>query len=150
MKQTGARRRWLLWGAVLLAGGMVVIQAIPYGRDHTNPPVVVEPAWDSLATRELAVRACYDCHSNETVWPWYSQIAPMSWLVQRDVDEGREELNFSEWQREQDEADEAAETVRDGSMPPRQYLLAHSEARLSDAQLDALARGLAATLGDDD
>ena len=135
---------------MLLAAGLVVIQAIPYGRDHANPPVVVEPAWDAPVTRELAVRACYDCHSNETVWPWYSHIAPMSWLVQRDVDEGREELNFSEWQREQDEADEAAETVRDRSMPPSQYLLAHSAARLTDAQLDALARGLAATLGDDD
>ena len=135
---------------MLLAGGLVIIQAVPYGRDHTNPPVIAEPAWDSPATREWAVRACYDCHSNETVWPWYSHVAPMSWLVQRDVDEGREDLNFSEWQREQDEADEAAETVRDGSMPPRQYLLSHSAARLTDTQLDSLARGLAATLGDDD
>ncbi|MEX2422631.1 MAG: heme-binding domain-containing protein [Acidimicrobiia bacterium] len=144
------RRRRLIRGAVLLAGGLVLIQAVPYGRDHTNPPVMVEPAWDAPVTRQLAVRACYDCHSNETVWPWYSHIAPMSWFVQRDVDEGREELNFSQWQREQEEADKAAETVRDGSMPPRQYLLSHSAARLTDAQLADLARGFAATLGDDD
>lgn len=135
---------------LMLVAGFVAIQVIPQGRDHTNPPTVAEPDWALATTRELAVRACFDCHSNETVWPWYSHIAPMSWLVQRDVDKGREELNFSEWHREQDEADEAAETVRDRSMPPRQYLLAHSAARLTDAQLDDLARGLAATLGDDE
>lgn len=125
-----------------------VIQFVPYGRDHTNPPVVEEPAWDSAQTRDLAVAACFDCHSNETEWPWYSNIAPISWLLQRDVDEGREELNFSEWHTEQ-EGDEAAETVRDGSMPPWQYPLTHPEARLSDADLDALEAGLAATFGDD-
>jgi hypothetical protein len=78
--------RWGLIGAVIL---LVGIQVIPYGRSHTNPPVTGEPAWDSPKTRELAVRACYDCHSNQTVWPWYSHIAPISWLVQQDVDEGR-------------------------------------------------------------
>ena len=75
----------------------LLIQLIPYGRDHTNPAVVAEPAWDLPETRALAVRACFDCHSNETIWPWYSNVAPISWLVQRDVDEGREKLNFSEW-----------------------------------------------------
>jgi mono/diheme cytochrome c family protein len=140
--------RFVKWGLVALIGTLLVIQLVPYGRDHTNPPVVAEPAWDSAHTRELAVRACFDCHSNETVWPWYSNVAPMSWLVQRDVDEGRETLNFSEWDRPQ-EAEEAAETVREGSMPPSQYLLTHPEARLSDAELSALAAGLAATLGDE-
>ncbi|HSJ27302.1 MAG TPA: heme-binding domain-containing protein [Acidimicrobiia bacterium] len=93
------------------------------------------------------MRACFDCHSNETVWPWYSTIAPMSWLVQRDADEGREELNFSEWHRDQD--NDAAETVLDRSMPPRQYLLLHPEVRLSDEQLATLAAGLA-LIGYDD
>ena len=140
---------WVKRGLFGLAGLLLVAQLIPYGRDHTNPPVVAEPAWNSMQTRELTVRACFDCHSNEVIWPWYSNVAPMSWLVQRDVDEGREELNFSEWNRPQ-EGEEAAETVRDGSMPPWQYLLTHSEARLSDADLNALALGLAATLGDED
>jgi hypothetical protein len=81
-------------GVVVLFG---LIQLVPYGRDHTNPPVVAEPAWDSPQTRALAVRACFDCHSNETVWPWYSNVAPASWLVQRDVDDGRRRLNWSEW-----------------------------------------------------
>lgn len=142
-------KKWALRAAVGLIVIFLAIQLVPYGRDHTNPPVVAEPAWDSATTRELAVRACFDCHSNETVWPWYSNIAPISWAVQNDVEEGREKLNFSEWDGSQD-GDEAAETVRDRSMPPTQYLLAHASARLSDAELVALERGLAATFGDED
>jgi len=142
-------RRWLgrLGGAGAVIFGL--IQFVPYGRAHVNPPVVVEPAWDSSRTRELAVRACFDCHSNETVWPWYSNIAPLSWLIQRDVDEGRDDLNFSEWQRSQ-KADEAAETVREGSMPPGRYLPLHPEARLDDEELAALVAGLVASMGDDE
>ena len=96
--------------------------------------------------RELAVRACFDCHSNQTRWPWYSHVAPMSWLVQDHVDEGRRELNFSDWNRGSSEADEAAETVRDREMPPQSYLLLHPEARLTDAEREQLARGLDASL----
>lgn len=137
---------WVKWGLAVLLGGFLVIQVVPYGRDHDNPPVVAEPSWDSAQTRELAARACFDCHSNETVWPWYSNVAPVSWLVQRDVDEGREELNYSEWNRPQ-EGDESAETVIEGSMPPRSYLLTHADARLTDAELAELVDGLVATLG---
>ena len=136
-------RRLFIGGLGLLA----LIQLLPYGRDHTNPPVVAEPAWDSTETRELAVRACFDCRSNETVWPWYSNIAPMSWVLQRDVDEGREHLNFSGWQREQ-EGEEAAETVDEGTMPPGNYLLTHPEARLDDVENAALIAGLGATFGE--
>ena len=138
--------RWLKWVLAIVFGGLLVIQVIPYGRDHANPPVVVEPAWDSPQTRDLAAKACYDCHSNETIWPWYSNIAPLSWTVQRDVEEGRESLNFSEWNRPQ-EGEEAAETVREGSMPPGQYMLTHPEARLTAAELSVLTEGLTATLG---
>lgn len=127
----------------------VAIQLVPYGRDHVNPPVISEPSWDRTLTRELAVATCFDCHSNETVWPWYSQIAPISWLLQHDVDEGREKLNFSEFHLRQPKAEEAAETVEDGEMPPSQYLLTHPEARLDETQLAALRLGLARTLGDD-
>lgn len=137
------------WQRVLvgLAGALVVIQLVPYGRAHANPPVVAEPVWDSPRTRELAERACFDCHSNETEWPWYSNIAPVSWLVQHDTDEGRAILNFSEWNRPQEDAGEAGESVRDGEMPPAIYLPTHPEARLTDAERDELARGLDATLG---
>jgi Haem-binding domain len=78
-------------------------------------------AWDAPETRELAVRACFDCHSNETVWPWYSHVAPISWLVWSDVVRGRKELNFSEWDRPQLEARESGSTVRKGLMPPWYY-----------------------------
>ena len=66
-------------------GVLLIIQFVPYGRDHTNPPVIAEPAWDSPQTRALFFRACADCHSNETKWPWYSTIAPASWLITRDT-----------------------------------------------------------------
>lgn len=142
-------KRIFLIGLAVVVGGFLLIQLVPYGRDHSNPPVVNEPNWDSPQTRELALRACYDCHSNETVWPWYSNIAPISWLVQRDVDEGREYLNFSEWGggREGEEGEELAEVIEEGEMPPAQFLITHSEARLTDDEKQALMRGLQATAG---
>lgn len=126
---------------------LLALQLVPYGRRHTNPPGRVEPRWDSEATRALAVRACYDCHSNETVWPWYSHVAPVSWLAQRDVDEGRRKLNFSQWDRPQKEAHESGKTVRKGEMPPWFYPPAHRDARLTAAETQALITGLEATLG---
>lgn len=86
----GTPRRWSprrigTWVLGTLLVLLLAIQLVPYGRDHTNPPVVAEPAWDSPATRALFVRACADCHSNQTVWPWYSHVAPVAWLVAHDV-----------------------------------------------------------------
>ncbi|MCA8913433.1 MAG: heme-binding domain-containing protein [Planctomycetes bacterium] len=137
----------LLLGAIGLAA---LIQLVPYGRSHDNPPVTAEPQWDSPETQALVKRACYDCHSNETKWPWYSNVAPVSWLVQNDVNEGREHLNFSEWDRRQKHADDAAEEVRDGEMPLWVYLPAHPEARLTDAEKQQLITGLEATFGKGD
>ena len=140
--------RWVRWGLAALVAGILVIQLVPYGRDHDNPPVVTEPTWDSAQTRELAVRACFDCHSNETAWPWYSNVAPMSWLVQRDVDRGRSKANWSEWGLDDDDdSHESAETVEEGEMPLSFYVLLHPDARLSDQELDTLAAGLEATFG---
>ena len=141
-----------LTSKALLGAGVVLLlaQLIPYGRNHTNPPVLREPTWDRPETRRLARLACFDCHSNETVWPWYSKIAPVSWLVQRDVMEGRAELNFSEWDRPQKEAKESAKVIRAGEMPPGTYLPAHPEARLSPLDREALAAGLQASLGRQD
>jgi hypothetical protein len=140
-------RRVLLGVVLVVLILAVAIQAVPYGRNHTNPSSRAEPRWDSERTRGLTVRACFDCHSNETVWPWYSNLAPVSWLIQRDVDEGRKTLNFSEWDRRQDEAREAAKTVRKGEMPPWFYAAIQPHARLMAAEQDALVRGLEATLG---
>ncbi len=132
-----------------IVGLSVLIQFVPYGREHTNPEVVSEPRWDSPRTRELFMRACGDCHSNETKWPWYSGIAPISWLVAYDVDEGREHFNVSMWGvQEENEGEEAAEEVREGEMPPWAYLLAHPEARLDEAEKRELIEGLVRTFGD--
>lgn len=142
--------RRIVVGLFLLIGiALVVIQVVPYGRNHDNPSVVSEPAWDSQATRDLAVRACYDCHSNEVVWPWYSNIAPVSWLVQWDVDRGRDELNFSEWGTggQGEGGDDLPESVREGEMPPLIYLVTHPNARLSSTEKNVLAAGLRAISG---
>ncbi|MBL8803313.1 MAG: heme-binding domain-containing protein [Planctomycetes bacterium] len=134
-------RRLLLATLVVL----LAIQLVPYGRGHTNPPTRNEPRWNSPRTRELAARTCFDCHSNETEWPWYTNVAPVSWLVQRDVDEGRAALNFSEGAR--GEAEEAAEVLAEGEMPPWFYLPLHAHARLSPAEKRELIDGLVATFG---
>jgi len=138
-------RRTLVRVVVGLVVALAVIQAVPYGRDHTNPPVRAEPNWDSKRTRQLAVGACFACHSNQTEWPWYSSVAPSSWLTQNDVDEGRRVLNFSEWDRPQG-SEEAADAVRGGEMPPWQFKILHPESRLSDSEKQQLIRGLEATL----
>ena len=138
-------QRWLLWGGIGAVALFALAQAVPYGRNHSNPPVTKEPAWNSPRTRDLAVRACFDCHSNETTWRWYSNIAPASWLVQRDVDSGRRALNFSEWDKPQDvSASDIAEAVN-GGMPPWFYTIIHPHAALSTIEKKQLIAGLNAT-----
>jgi hypothetical protein len=141
------RKRVIRGAAGTVLGLLLLIQLVPYGHNHTNPSVRREPAWDSPQSRELAVRACYDCHSNQTDWPWYSNVAPISWLAQYDVDEGRRELNVSEWDRPRQEAGETARTVQRGQMPQWYYVLVHPEANLSPAERQALIQGLQATFG---
>ena len=139
-------KRVVLIILAVLAGGFLLLQLVPYGRAHDNPPVTNEPNWDSSETRVLAERACFSCHSNETEWPWYSHIAPVSWLVQHDVDEGRQVLNFSTWGNGRgEEGEEIGEVIWEGEMPPAQFLLTHPEARLTDAEKQQLIRGLTAS-----
>jgi mono/diheme cytochrome c family protein len=141
-------RHWIPRAGLALVAAFALIQLVPYGRAHGNPPVRSEPRWDSARTKELFAQACGACHSNLTTWPWYSEVAPVSWLVQHDVEDGRARFNVSEWrQQAQPEAGEAAEVVRSGEMPPLQFRLAHSEARLSSAEQAALAAGLQRTFG---
>jgi hypothetical protein len=127
--------------------GAVLIQFIPFGRTHTNPPETREPEWSSPQTRELMRRACFDCHSNQTVWPWYSNITPVSWLVQRDVNDGRRHLNFSEWDRPQRHAKDVAAQVKADEMPPWFYLPMHPAAKLTAAEKQALLAGVEESLG---
>lgn len=134
------RRRILRRLSVTAAVLLVAAQFVPVSR--TNPPVETDVAAPAEVDAILR-RACYDCHSNETVWPWYSRVAPVSWLVAHDTNEGREHLNFSTWNRlsipEQHEAlDELWEEVESGGMPLPIYLPLHPEARLSDADKAAI------------
>jgi Haem-binding domain len=132
--------KWLLLAAVL-------VQFLPFGHDHTNPPVTKEAPWNSPDTRDLFRRACFDCHSNQTQWRWYSYVAPVSWLVGRDVNQGRSHLNFSEWDKPQKHAENVTEQVKQGEMPLWFYVPLHPSAKLSDAEKQALLDGAAKTLG---
>lgn len=137
---------WPLRILFLLIVGFGAIQLVPYGRDHDNPPSVKEPRWDDPATRRIAAAACLDCHSNVTSWPWYTKIAPVSWLTQRDVEEGRNRLNFSRWdQPQQATLRDVLKAINKGDMPPLQYKLLHGSARLSEAEKRELATGLSRT-----
>lgn len=128
------------WLITVLAIVLVAIQFVPV--DRTNPPVETEvPATPEV--RAVLRRACFDCHSNETVWPWYSRIAPVSWLMARDVHEARGEMNFSTWNRletkDQIEAlHESWEEVEEEEMPLWFYLPLHPEARLSEQDRSVL------------
>ena len=133
--------KWIAGGLLVL---LLVIQLVPYGRDHTNPTGGQPISWDSPRTEQLMRGACMDCHSNETEWPWYSNVAPISWLVQSDVEEGRGALNLS---TNQPEAQELIEAIQEGEMPPWQYKPAHPGARLSASEKRELIRGLQATFG---
>jgi hypothetical protein len=141
----------MLKGIVAGVAGIVIlfilIQFIPYGHDHINPPPKAEPNWNSPETRALAVRACFDCHSDLTVWPWYSNVAPMSWLIQRDVDRGRRRLDFTQWTTTSARgAREAASQIQRGEMPQWYYVLIHPSANLSAQEKTALEQGLSASL----
>ena len=142
--------RRFLKGFLITVGILIVVfglmQLVPYGRTHSNPPTIMEPTWDSPRTRELAVRACFDCHSNETKWPWYADVAPMSWNVEYDIANGRSVINFSEWNRSYPLAVYSGLSVRTGGMPIGKYKLAHPEAQLTPEETEALIRGLDATL----
>jgi hypothetical protein len=133
-------RKIIVRTLIVLAVLLILAQLVPIPRE--NPPVEEEPVM-SAEVRAILVKACYDCHSNETRWPWYSRVAPMSWLVAYDVRKGREELNFSEWNRmaPKDRAEareEVWEEVEEGEMPPWFYLPAHAEARLTPAEMALL------------
>jgi hypothetical protein len=140
-------RRVVRWAGVALLVAVLGIQLVPV--DRSNPPVdglVPAPA-PALAVLK---RACWDCHSNETRWPWYAYVAPVSWLVANDVHEGRGEMNFTEWnrasaRRRSRTPEKVWEEVSEGEMPLPQYVRAHPEARLGEADLEALRAWAGAT-----
>ena len=132
--------KYVKTGLAALVVILVLIQFIPVER--SNPPVtqVLEMPPD---VKPIMQRACFDCHSNETRWPWYSKVAPVSWLVSHDVAEGREHMNFSEWdqmslKKKKRRLDELVEEIEEGKMPMPIYLIAHGDAAISEADLDII------------
>ncbi|MCA9731282.1 MAG: heme-binding domain-containing protein [Deferribacteres bacterium] len=118
----------------------IIIQFVPV--EKTNPPVTA-PLRASDDVTHIMKSACYDCHSNETVWPWYSHVAPVSWLLSDHVRNGRRHLNFSAWgeypgKRKLKKLDEIAEEIEGGNMPLAGYVKMHSEANLSAEQKQVL------------
>ncbi|MBP7601731.1 MAG: heme-binding domain-containing protein [Thermoflexales bacterium] len=139
-------------GASALLGvvALVAAQLVPVSR--TNPPVRTAIAWDSAQTRDLAYRACMDCHSNETVYPWYASVAPGSWLLASHVATARGDLNLSELDalpafRRANLGQDMGMRIRNGTMPPADYTLMHPSAVLSEAEKQQLIAGLRLSLG---
>jgi Haem-binding domain len=142
---------WQVLKRVLLALAIVfvAIQFVPYGWWHDNPPVVDDTPWPDPAAEAVARSSCYACHSNETDWPLYSYVAPMSWLVRSDVESGRDKFNFSDWDRSEGDADKAVDVIEDSSMPPDRYTLIHRDASLSAEERDVLVSALLGMGGED-
>jgi hypothetical protein len=135
-------KRWLKIIAVGFAVALVAVQFVRVARG--NPTERSQPAALS-EVQALLQGACYDCHSNETRWPWYSYVAPMSFLIARDVTEGRRELNFSTWsqyneRRKARKLKEIAEQVEQGKMPQWYYVSLHPDAKLSPADRELIVK----------
>jgi len=133
-------KKWLKRAGLAVVILLVAMQFVPITR--INPPERSE-ASRPPEVQALLQRACYDCHSNETRWPWYSYIAPVSFLIARDVREGRRELNFSIWNqynqgRKMRKFKEIVEQLEKGNMPQWYYVLIHAEAKLSDGEREAI------------
>jgi hypothetical protein len=134
MKQ---RLKWMV-GALMVAFGLLQFTNPP----RTNPPVVHDLMATNAPPPQVAAMlhaACYDCHSNETKWPWYGQVAPLSWLIADDVNEGRRHLNLSDWPADQParlakRLENMSEEIGYGDMPPKKYTAIHANARLTDAE----------------
>jgi mono/diheme cytochrome c family protein len=132
---------------IALGTALIIIQFIPSSVGTANPPVTGEPSWDAPETRATFMTACADCHSNETRYPWYSSIAPASWLIERDIQKGRKHFNISEWDRSQRGGEDAADEVQRGAMPIGPYLLMHPDANLTVQQKQRFVSGLMKTFG---
>jgi len=133
-------------GLVAAVAVFVLIQAVPYGRSHSSGAIVAEPKWPDAATRELVVRACFDCHSNQVKYPWYSNVAPISWVVAEHVGDGREAVNFSDLKAGGEGVGNVVESIKEGSMPPGYFTRfgLHKQAKLTKAEIAKLLASLQA------
>lgn len=140
-----SRNRLLLVLGIIVLVVLLLVIVGNVAASHTNPPVTTTVNWDSPETEKLMRAACMDCHSNETRWPWYSYIAPASFLIVDDVNEGREALNISTGHNV--EGDDMINEIEEGAMPKAPYPLLHPESNLSAQQKAQLVAGIQATFG---
>jgi hypothetical protein len=133
-----------------MLGLLVLLQLVPYGWSHPNPPVTQDAPWPDAESARIARDSCYACHSNETDWPAYSYVAPMSWLVRYYVERGRDEFNFSNWPEYGEDVDDAVDEVEDGDMPLDRYTVIHRDAKLTPEEARVLARALLSMSPPDD
>ncbi len=136
-----SRSKWILLVVVVVLAGIQIVRP-----NLANPPVNPQHAIQNVPpdVQSILQRSCYDCHSSQTRWPWYAQIAPVSWLLKDDVEEGRKELSFSEFatyspKKAARKMKETDQQVKEGEMPLWQYRLLHPEAKLSDADRQTLS-----------
>ncbi|MCP5053713.1 MAG: heme-binding domain-containing protein [bacterium] len=122
---------------------IVLILLVIFSGSRTNPGIERQVNWDSPQTKALFYRACADCHSHETKWPWYSYVAPVSWVIIRHVNHGREEFNISG--KKLGEVHEVPEEISKGKMPLSKYLILHPEAKLTPEEKESLIAGLKKT-----
>ncbi len=127
---------------IIVIAVLVLIQLYPINRDNPQSDpmseIVLQPD-----TKTIAEKACYDCHSNKTNWPWYSYVAPVSWVVAKHVKDGRDEVNFSIWneyseKRKSKKLEELVEEMEEGKMPLSPYTITHPEAKLSEEEINKL------------
>ena len=145
--RTGPKRspaRFSLWIILGLIPLLVVIQFVPYGRNHTEQAATNPFRWSSPTAEAIAKASCYDCHSSETKWWWAVKIAPFSWLAQADIDEAKRRVDFSAWNGKL--TAEGLQRAINRGMPPLQYTLFHPEAKLTDASKQTLMQGFQASL----
>lgn len=142
-------KRKRIFKRILLVLLLIFVVMQFFRIDKTNPPVVegedfIAVAQPDAEMEKILRSACYDCHSNETNYPWYSNVAPVSWMLKDHIEEGREHLNFSKWgsfplKKQNHKLHECAEEVEEGEMPLNSYTWTHGDASLSSAQKEKLA-----------
>jgi hypothetical protein len=141
-------RRWIYRLAIVTGVFLVASQFVPV--DRSNPAADPAKAIDAtenlpIAVKQVFARSCNNCHSNQTAWPWYSYVAPVSWLISRDVQHARKKMNFSEWgsytaKKREENLEDICEQMTDGDMPDGKYALLHREARITQEDRAAVCQ----------
>jgi hypothetical protein len=136
--------KWIVIGVIVV---LILIQSIRPSR--TNPPVIESRGLEAhvlvpIPVQVVLMRACYNCHSSATVWPWYSNVAPVSWLIANDVNTARGHINFQDWEAQINEQEGKehlgliCKLIRNGTMPPAKYRIMHEDANISPDEVNTV------------